>query len=291
MEKMFNRLLGEDVVLSLECAPSLGQVFADEGQIQQVLMNLAINARDAMPDGGRLIIETANVEMKESNNHRVIVKPGPYVLLSVSDTGAGMDAETQEHIFEPFFTTKEVGKGTGLGLAMVYGIVKQNEGYIWVYSELGQGTTFRIYLPRVDTEGIQDDLNDERVTILSRGTETILVVEDDGALRQLVCSTLNEPGYTVLEANNGKDAIQVAEQHGSTIHLLLTDIIMPEMNGRELANTLTGLYPGIKVLFMSGYSKGIIDRHGVLDPGTFFLPKPFGPDNLAQKVREVLDSN
>ena len=292
MEKMFHRLLGEDVELSLEFAPSLGQVFADEGQIQQVLMNLAVNARDAMPDGGRLIIETANVELKESDHHpRVVVKPGSYVLLNVSDTGVGMDDETREHIFEPFFTTKETGKGTGLGLAMVYGIVKQSEGYIWVYSEPGQGTMFRIYLPRVDTEGIQEDLKEERDTVPSRGAETILVVEDDGSLRQLVSLTLNEQGYTVLEAENGRDAIQVPEQHGSTIHLLLTDVIMPEMNGRELANALTPLHPDMKVIYMSGYSEGIVDRHGVLDPGTFFLPKPFDPDNLAQKVREVLDSN
>ena len=292
MEKMLQRLLGEDVVLSLELAPALGQVFVDEGQLNQILMNLAVNARDAMPDGGRLLIETTNVELKESNDHPgMIVTPGPYVQLSTSDTGEGMDAETREHIFEPFFTTKGPGKGTGLGLAMVYGIVKQSEGYIWVYSEPGQGTTFRIYLPRVGTEGIQEDIEDESDTVLSQGTETILVVEDDKALRQMVRLALKEQGYAVLDAENGRDAIQIAEQHGSTIRLLLTDVIMPEMNGRELAHALTPLHPDMKVLFMSGYPEGIVDRHGVLDPGIFFLPKPFAPDDLAQKVRKVLDAS
>lgn len=202
----------------------------------------------------------------------------------------GMDEATRARIFEPFFTTKAPGKGTGLGLATVYGIAKQSQGYIWVYSEPSQGTTFRIYLPRVDKEAVAKDAVRQSGDIPSQGTETVLVVEDEAALRRLVCSILVEHGYRVLEAENVRDAIRIAEQKSRVIHLLLTDVIMPEMNGRELANTLASQFPAMRVLFMSGYSEGVIDRHGVLDEGVSFLEKPFDPDTLVRKVREVLDA-
>ena len=290
MDRMLQRLIGEDIDLVTVPAPGLGRVLADPGQIEQVIMNLAVNARDAMPQGGKLTIETANVELDEAYaRQHGPVQPGPYVMLAVSDTGCGMDAETQARIFEPFFTTKEVGKGTGLGLSTVYGIVKQSSGDIWVYSEPGRGTTFKIYLPWV--EGAVDTVEPGVAPARDvRGSETILLVEDDVGIRRLVRQVLAERGYWVLEAIHGTHAIQISEQNTVPIHLLATDLVMPGMSGRELAEHLKPSRPNMKVLFMSGYTDKAIVHHGELDPGTAYLQKPFTPDALARKVREVLDS-
>jgi len=291
LDKMLQRLIGEDIALVTMPAPGLGRVKVDPGQIEQVIMNLAVNARDAMPNGGKLTIETANVELDNAYaREHVSVRPGPYVMLAVSDTGCGMDAATQARIFEPFFTTKEPGKGTGLGLSTVYGIVKQSDGNIWVYSEPGRGTTFKIYLPRVEAvaEAVEPSGAAARTI---RGSETILLVEDENAVRALIRSTLQANGYTVLEAHHGKHAIQVCEQHAGPIHLMVTDVVMPEMSGRDLAERLKPSRPNMKVFFMSGYTDKAIVNHGELDPGTAFLQKPFIPDALARKVREVLDGS
>jgi two-component system, cell cycle sensor histidine kinase and response regulator CckA len=290
LDQMLQRLIGEDIDLITMPEPGLGRVHADPGQIEQIIVNLAVNARDAMPQGGKLTIETANVELDESYaRQHGPVKPGPYVMFAVSDTGCGMDRETQARIFEPFFTTKEPGKGTGLGLSTVYGIVKQSGGYIWVYSEPGRGTTFKIYLPRV--EAVAEAVKPRRKAARTvRGSETILLVEDDHAVRTLIRSTLQAHGYTVLETDHGKHAIQVCSQHAGPIHLMVTDVVMPEMSGRELAERLKPSRPNMQVLFMSGYTDKAIVHHGELDPGTPFLQKPFTPDVLARKVREVLDS-
>ena len=290
MDRMLQRLIGEDIDLVTVPAPGLGRVLADPGQIEQVIMNLAVNARDAMPQGGKLTTETANVELDEAYaRQHGPVQPGPYVMLAVSDTGCGMDAETQARIFEPFFTTKEVGKGTGLGLSTVYGIVKQSSGDIWVYSEPGRGTTFKIYLPWV--EGAVDTVEPGVAPARDvRGSETILLVEDDVGIRRLVRQVLAERGYWVLEAIHGTHAIQISEQHTVPIHLLVTDVVMPGMSGRELAEHLKPSRPNMKVLFMSGYTDKAIVHHGELDPGTAYLQKPFTPDALAREVREVLDS-
>jgi len=291
MESLLRRLIGEDISLRAALAPSLSCVKADPGQIEQVIMNLAVNARDAMPQGGRLTIETANADLDESYaEERFSVRPGPYVMLAVSDTGSGMDAETQAHIFEPFFTTKGQGKGTGLGLSTVYGIVKQSGGYIWVYSEPGRGTTFKIYLPRVDAQAEALEPHSPRQESL-QGTETILLVEDEERVRRLARTILAGHGYSVLEASNGVEALRIGERHGSAIHLLVTDVVMPEMSGRELAGRLIARHPDMKVLFMSGYTDDTILRHGVLEAGIPFLQKPFTPSTLARKVREMLDAN
>lgn len=289
MEKMLQRLIGEDIELQTALASELGSVKADPGQIEQVIMNLAVNARDAMPHGGNLIIETENVFLNEeyATSH-IAVKHGAYVMLAVSDTGEGMSEETQSRIFEPFFTTKELGKGTGLGLSTVYGIVKQSGGNIWVYSEISQGTTFKIYLPRID-EAAQEYLSGVRVEERVYGTEIILLAEDDREVRSLVREALEGYGYRVLEAEGGGAALSVSERHEAPIHLLLTDVVMPKMSGRELADRLTQSRPEIKVLYMSGYTDESIVHHGVLDPDTPFIQKPFGPQALARKVREVLD--
>ena len=290
MDRMLQRLIGEDIHLVTVPAPGLGRVRADPGQIEQVIMNLAVNARDAMPHGGKLTIETANVELDNAYaREHVSVRPGSYVMLAVSDTGCGMDAATQAQIFEPFFTTKEVGKGTGLGLSTVFGIVKQSEGYVWVYSEVGRGTTFKIYLPRVEAavETVEPSGETARP---ARGSETILLVEDDHAVRTLIRSTLQAHGYTVLEASQGKEALLLSGQHKGLIHMMVTDTVMPGMSGRELAERLKPLRPNMKALFMSGYTDKAIVHHGELDPDTAFLQKPFTPDALARKVREVLDS-
>jgi CheY-like chemotaxis protein len=291
LEKMLRRLIGEDIDLTTTLADELGQVKADPGQIEQVIMNLVVNARDAMPQGGKLTVETANVELDESyTRHYVDVMPGAYVMLAVSDTGQGMNEETQSHIFEPFFTTKAPGHGTGLGLATVHGIVKQSNGHIWVYSEPGQGTVFKIYLPRVQNplELAQPDMPS---TASLEGKETILLVEDNEMVRQLVRQVLDKNGYRVLVAHNGEAAIQVCKQDETLIHLLVTDVIMPGgMNGYEVAKLLTSFYPAMKVLYMSGYADEAIVRHGILEKGIDFLQKPFTPKILAQKVREVLDT-
>jgi two-component system cell cycle sensor histidine kinase/response regulator CckA len=289
MENMLRRLIGEDVELFTTCASSLGRAKADRGQIEQVLMNLAVNARDAMPKGGKLTIETANVALDESYaRDHAEVRPGAYVLLAVSDTGVGMDADTLSHMFEPFFTTKEKGKGTGLGLATVYGIVKQSGGHIWVYSELGRGTTFKVYLPRVE-EAVPAAPPRSSSSLPTLGTETILLVEDEEAVRRLVRMVLEGKGYTVLEASGWQAALEIAGQQ-KTIHLVITDVVMPGVGGPELVSHLEAARPGIRVLYMSGYTDGAVVNHGLLESAMAFLQKPFTPNVLLRKVREVLSS-
>src|SRR5207302_2465490 len=288
-EKLLRRLIGEHIQLVTALAPSLGTVKVDPGQLEQIIINLAANARDAMPGGGRLTLETANVEMDATYvRGHPLAQPGRYVMLAVSDTGQGMDAATQAHIFEPFFTTKEAGKGTGLGLATVYGIVNQSGGFIWVYSEPGHGSSFKIYLPRVDEPTQSDRATPAPAAESLRGAETILVVEDVAAVRTVTRTMLERYGYTVLEAPNGAAAIDLVAAHTGPLHLLLTDVVMPEVGGRELAQRMKTARPDLKVLFMSGYTDDAIVNHGVLDPGTVYLQKPFTPDGLARKVREAL---
>jgi CheY-like chemotaxis protein len=287
---MLRRVLGEDIELISVLVEGLGRVKTDPGQIEQVLLNLAINARDAMPNGGKLIIETGNVESDEGYGlSRVGVTPGPYVMFSMTDTGCGMSPEVKEHIFEPFFTTKETGKGTGLGLSTVYGIVKQSGGNIWVYSELGKGTTFKIYLPRVE-EPLKEMTEKGAAKETLRGSETILTVEDDGVVRKLAARILKTQGYKVLEASHGEEALKVAKEHASDrIHLLLTDVVMPGISGPELSKGLISLRPEMQVIYMSGYTDNAIIYQGVLEQGVDYIQKPFTPDSLARKVREVLD--
>jgi PAS domain S-box-containing protein len=288
--EMLRRVIGEDIELVTRLPSGLGHVKVDAGQIEQVIMNLAVNARDAMPQGGQLTLEAANVELDSSYvSSQESVLPGHYVMIAVSDTGIGMDAETQAHIFEPFFTTKEQGKGTGLGLATVHGIVKQSEGHIWVYSEPGKGTTFKVYLPRIDQAVEVIAPTDVPVDELSRGSETILLVKDEGAVWCLVKEVLESSGYEVLEAKGAHEALEVGVRHKKHIHLLLTDVVMPQMSGRELVEHLALLHPETKVLCMSGYMENAVVHDGLLDPGTTFLQKPFTPDALTLKVREVLD--
>jgi PAS domain S-box-containing protein len=289
--KMLQPLIGEDVDLFTRLTPDLGKVKADLGQIEQVLMNLAVNARDAMPRGGKLTIETSNVHLNEEYaKHHAAVVPGWYVMLAVSDNGCGMDAQTQKQIFEPFFTTKEVGRGTGLGLSTVYGIVKQSGGHIWVYSEVGRGTSFKIYLPCGERSAEETDASDDRIQVLT-GTETVLLVEDEEMVRDMTKEILQENGYQVLEAKHGHDALLIAEQYHGPIHLMLSDVVMPQMSGRELAEQLTPLRREMKVLYMSGYTDDAIVHHGVLDEGVAFIEKPFTPNGLASKLREVLNMN
>ncbi len=289
-EKLLRRLLGEDVELIASLDQQLGSVRADPGQIEQVLMNLAVNARDAMPSGGKLTLETSNVDLDRSyTREHAVIKPGRYVLLAVSDNGSGMDAETASHVFEPFFTTKEQGKGTGLGLSTVYGIVKQSGGYIWVYSEPGMGTTFKIYLPRVD--GAAERLPTQQLRPeVYRGTETILLVEDEEGVRSLIRQVLTRHGYTVLESAHGGEALLLCERHPGRIDLLLTDVVLSQMSGRELAERLSPLRSEMRVLYMSGYTDEAIVHHGVLTPGSAFVQKPFTTEALTRKVRQVLDS-
>jgi two-component system cell cycle sensor histidine kinase/response regulator CckA len=288
VESLLRRLIGEDVDIVFDPAPDLGTVRADPGQMEQVIMNLAINARDAMPRGGKLVLQTSNAELDDSYSRiHIGVKPGNYVLLSVSDTGAGMDETTLSHIFEPFFTTKETGKGTGLGLSTVYGIVQQSNGHIWVYSEPGHGTSFKIYLPRVDESATPFD-GDRLSQQEARGHETILVVEDDPQVRELTCALLERCGYSVLSTDQMSEVEKLCREHRGTIHLLLTDMIMPGMTGKEVARVVKQLRPGIRVLYMSGYTDDVIDLHGGLGPETHFLQKPFTSVSLAEKVRQSL---
>lgn len=289
MEKMLPRLIGEDIVLHFHLAADLGRVKADHSQIEQIVMNLAVNARDAMPEGGHLTVETANAELDETYaRHHAGAKPGRYVMLAVSDSGVGMNAETIARIFEPFFTTKEVGKGTGLGLATVYGVVKQSGGYIWVDSEPGKGASFRIYLPRVD-EDVSPPSESPHSEDSLAGTETVLLVEDAEPLRKLAQSFLVEHGFEVLSAGNGEEAMELAKTWRRPIHLLLTDVVMPGMNGRALAEQLVPVHPEMRILYMSGYTDSFIAGHGVLEPGTELLHKPFTEQALLRKVRQILD--
>ena len=289
LEPMLHRLIGENIELAIVLKPGLGQVKADPGQLEQVIMNLTINARDAMPHGGKLLFETDNATLDEVYARQHIpTQPGSYVRLAVSDTGCGMDEATQSRIFEPFFTTKEQGKGTGLGLSTVYGIVKQSGGYIWVYSEPGQGTTFKIYLPRVAAPA-DSVLPVTHWSKLPQGTETLLLVEDEPEVRWLVRDMLQHLGYTILEARHGIEAQVLSIQHPGPIHLLVTDVVMPQMSGREIAEQLRSEHPETKVLYMSGYTDDAVVRHGVLAAEVAFLQKPFTPEGLALKVREVLD--
>jgi PAS domain S-box-containing protein len=285
MAQMLLRLIGEDVEMQTKLDPELYSIRGDQGQIEQVIMNLAVNARDAMPQGGKLMIETRNLTVEEDEpQRRTPMVPGDYVLLTISDTGLGMDAETQAHIFEPFFTTKARGKGTGLGLATVYGVVKQSGGYIWVYSEPGLGATFKLYLPRVFDEvqaSAPADIDDSR-----QKSATVLVVEDEVSLRTFTCTLLQETGYTVLEAGDGEEALSLAGQYKEQIHLLLTDMIMPGMNGPAVAEKLALLHPEARVLFMSGYT-GFVSR-GLIDPHAVLVSKPFTREELLRKIRQVL---
>lgn len=288
-EAMLRRLIGEDVILTTHLSPTLGQVKADPGQIEQVLMNLAVNARDAMPQGGTLTLETQSVSLDEAFcRSRAELTPGDYVVLTVSDTGCGIDAATQAKMFEPFFTTKAVGKGTGLGLATVHGIVAQSGGHIAVESTVGQGTTFRVYLPLV-LEPVGQERGVGRSRVLPQGTETVLVVEDEAAVRALEITILQRCGYRVLEAANGEAALQLAEQEPDPIHLLISDVVMPHMGGRELAERLAVMRPTCRVLFLSGYTDDTVIHHGVQVAEYAFLQKPFTPAALAQKVRRVLE--
>jgi PAS domain S-box-containing protein len=290
LDSLLRRLIGEDIEVLTVPANDLGSVTADPGQIEQVIMNLALNARDAMPHGGKLTLETSNEQLDESyaQRHQPTVA-GRYVMLAVTDTGHGMSPETQARIFEPFYTTKEVGKGTGLGLSMVYGIVKQSGGYIWVYSEPDRGTTFKIYLPRVDQPAETTGL-ENRSRSVQRGTETILLVEDDPQLRQLSSSVLAHCGYKVLTANGPEEGLAICRENHRDIRLLVTDVVMPRMNGRQLAEQIVQVAPNVKVLYISGYTSNAIVHYGVLDAGLWFLPKPFTLSALVAKVREVLDS-
>jgi PAS domain S-box-containing protein len=287
--KMLRRLIGEDIELTTSLDPALGRVKADPGQIGQVILNLAVNARDAMPKGGKLTIETQNSELDESYSRlHPDARPGRYVLLGVSDTGSGMDTATMARIFEPFFTTKGPGKGTGLGLATVYGIVKQGGGHVAAYSEVGRGTTFKVYLPRIEGRSLTSGSHPGLIKHVA-GTETILLVEDEEAVRTLAALALRLSGYTILEADGVEDALRILEKHTGPLQLLVTDVVMPGVGGRVLADRLTERRPHLKVLYLSGYTDDAIVRHGVLEAEAHFLQKPFTGTALARKVREVLD--
>ena len=288
LDKMLRRVIGEDIELVTMLAEDLGRVKTDPGQIEQMVMNLAVNARDAMLHGGKLTIETANVELDEAyaRNH-VAVKPGRFVMLSASDTGVGMTPEVRDRVFEPFFTTKEKGKGTGLGLSTVYGIVKQSDGNIWVYSEPGKGTTFKIYLPRVD-EPLEELGERVEVKEVPRGTETILIVEDEEEVLKLAGRILSRQGYTVLQTSSTSKALEICKEQKKSIHLILTDVVMPQMSGRELTDRCREIRQDFKVLYMSGYTDNAISLHGILEEGLEYIQKPFTVEGLAIKVREVL---
>ncbi|NUQ21052.1 MAG: response regulator, partial [Gemmatimonadaceae bacterium] len=295
IEAMLRRLIVEDITLIISLDPDIGWVRADPGQLEQVLVNLVVNARDAMPRGGALTIETSNVDFREAERngqHHVTIPAGEYVRIAVSDSGLGMDEATRARVFEPFFTTKEAGKGTGLGLSTVYGIVKQSGGYVWCYSEPGAGTTFKIYLPRVvpDVTDTVEQRPSAPGTIAAAAAETILLVEDDPAVRDVSRRILLQRGYTVLEATNGAEALRVCAETTRPIDLIVSDMVMPEMNGPELGRQIRDRHPGTALLFMSGYTRDAALRQSFLEPGTAFLEKPFTPATLAQRVREMLDA-
>ena len=288
MERLLRPLIGENIELTTKLAAGLGRTRADAGQLEQVIMNLVVNAKDAMPDGGKITIHTANVTLDGAlRREHTIIHPGPYVLISVTDTGLGMDKETQSRIFEPFFTTKENGKGTGLGLSTVYGSVKQSGGYVFAQSEVAQGTTFRIYLPQVEDAA---DITGPAKTVSAEtgGSETVLLVEDEESVRQLVRETLESKGYIVMEAGNGEEGLKIADSHNGPIHMMITDVVMPGISGRELAKRLMQVRPETKILYLSGYTEDAIVHQGVLETGTAFLQKPFTLQTLSRKVREVL---
>jgi PAS domain S-box-containing protein len=290
MDKLLRRLMSENIAMQTRVGKDIGAVKADPSQIEQVILNLIVNARDAMPEGGKLLIETSNVRLDSTfAPDQAPVNPGSYVMLSVTDTGVGMSADTLAHIFEPFYTTKESNRGTGLGLSTVYGIVKQSGGHISVHSELGKGTTFKVYLPQVLDRLRAASILDAPDAISGKGNETILLVEDEPAVRELTRMVLSERGYSVIEAQNPEDAVRLARKHGTEIHLLLTDVVMPGMSGHDLAKRLTAQHPNLRVLYMSGYTYNIFAENGTLEDGISFLQKPFTPKALAQRVREALD--
>jgi len=288
MGKLLPRLIGEDIELSIHTDEALGAIRADASQMEQVIMNLAINARDAMPSGGKLVIETRNADLDHSYMQtHPLMKAGPYIQLVVTDSGTGMDAETQSHIFEPFFTTKEKGKGTGLGLATVYGIVKQSGGFIWVYSELGKGTSFKIYLPRVQ-QAAEHTGAPHVAGEIPKGTETVLLREDEQDVREIAREFLESGGYKVFEAKDADEAVNLARQHAGAIDLLVTDMVMPGLTGQELAVQLQHEYPGLRIVFMSGYSEHAATEMANADPSVRLLNKPFSRGALLRAVREVL---
>jgi CheY-like chemotaxis protein len=290
VEPMLRRLIGEDVTITSTCN-ARGYVVADPGQLDQVLVNLVVNARDAMPQGGRITIETRNIDLDDNyTSEHAPVMPGRYVMLAVGDTGVGMNQDTREHAFDPFFTTKEAGKGTGLGLATVYGIVKQSGGYVWIYSEPGHGTTLKLYFPEVSSVAAFAN-SEPRVASMQtkRGSETILLVEDEEAVRGLTLRILEKQGYRVIAAQHGREAMDIASREEGHIDLVLTDVVMPGMNGRGLVERLSGIRPRIKSLYMSGYTDDDIIRRGFIEPSKSFLQKPFTSDALLQTVRKVLD--
>jgi CheY-like chemotaxis protein len=288
LEKMLRRLIGEDIDLACVLDPDLGHIRADPGQMEQVLVNLVVNSRDAMPTGGKVTIETNNVKLDATYTRlHPEITPGKYVTLAVTDTGCGMDESVKARIFEPFFTTKEPGKGTGLGLATVYGIVKQSGGSISVYSEPNKGTTFKIYLPRIEETASLAAASS--LLVPPKGKETLLLAEDEEGVRALARHALQALGYTVVEATNGREALELCKQYAGVLHLLITDVVMPLMGGRELAQQARAVRPHLKVLYISGYTDDAIVRHGVLEAGMPFLSKPFTPAILAAKIREILD--
>jgi len=288
MGKLLPRLIGEDIELVVRADQKLGAIRADASQMEQIIMNLAVNSRDAMPNGGKLVIETKNADLDQTYTaSHPLMKPGAYIQLTVSDSGCGMDAETQSHIFEPFFTTKEKGKGTGLGLATVYGIVKQSGGFIWVYSELGKGTSFKIYIPRVD-QAEEHPGAPKPTAEVPTGTETVLLTEDEQDVREIAKEFLESGGYKVVEAKDASDAIELARQHNGAIDLLVTDMVMPGMTGQELAVHLQREYPGLCVVFMSGYSEHAAMEMANADPTVRLLSKPFSRGALLRTVREIL---
>ena len=288
VDKMLRRILGEDIQLTVVADPEAGAVKADSGQIEQVILNLVVNARDAMPTGGRLTLEVRNADLDENYAHsHAEAKVGPHVLLAISDTGCGMDQATIARIFEPFFSPKG-DKGTGLGLATVHGIVKQSGGHVGVYSEVGRGTTFKVYLPRVAPAPVAAR-SSQGLAAMPRGSETVLLVEDEDAVRALARHVLQSCGYTILEARDGGEAVRIGERQAGRIDLLVTDVVMPHLGGRETAERLAARHPEMKVLFTSGYTDDAVVRHGILEAQVAFLQKPFGPKALAAKVREVLD--